>query len=108
MQYSDKGDLQRSRHANVLHCTKVGDANHQRTVVADAAISCMEVFQLVDSITGEVRGSEEEEEVVHIVRFELITETNKEGSHRLGSEGRNQGNWKIVDLDDTLDGDVWW
>lgn len=66
----------------------------------------MEVFQLVDSITGEVQGSEEEEEVVHIVRFELITETNKEDSS--GSEGRKQGKWKIVDLDDALDGDVWW
>jgi len=85
---------------------KVGDSNHQRTVVADAAVSCMEVFQLVDSITGEVQGSEEEEEVVHIVRFELITETNKEDSS--GSEGRKQGKWKIVDLDDALDGDVWW
>ena len=76
-----------------------------RTVIADANIYCSEFFQIKDAKTGEViRGMEdgqEEEEVVHNVRFEVVTEKSDDGI-----VGRKVGNWKIIDMDDLLEGNV--
>ena len=44
----------------------------------------------------------EEEEVVHNVHFEVITERNDKEDGKL----RKVGSWKIIDIDDMLDGNV--
>jgi len=76
----------------------------KRTVIAEAAIRCMEFFQIKDASTGQVvQGMEdgsEEEEAVHIVRFEVVTDGSQDG------EERKIGNWKITDVDDLLEGNV--
>lgn len=80
----------------------VGRDSYKRTVVAEAAIECLEFFQVKNAATGEVvRGmldGEEPEQVVHIVRFEVITDKKEDG------RGREVGNWKIIDWDDLLGG----
>jgi len=76
----------------------------KQTVVAEAAIRCNEFFQVKDTSTGRVvQGMEdgsEEEEVVHIVRFEVVTDESQDGGER------EIGNWKIIDVDDLLEGNV--
>jgi len=80
---------------------------YNRTVIADVIITCSEFYQLRDASSGLIiQGMEdgsEEEEVVHNVRFEVITEKN-EGDEK----GRKVGSWKIVDMDDLLDGSVFY
>ena len=82
----------------------VGRENFQRTVVAEAAIQCKEFFQVKDAVSGEIlRGMEDEEEaedVVHLVRFEVVTDKREDG------QGREVGNWKIIDWDDLLNGNT--
>lgn len=77
----------------------------KRTIVAEAAIRCHEFFQVKDKQSGfVVQGMEDgcdEEEVVHIVRFEVVTDKSDED----GGE-REIGNWKIIDVDDLLEGNV--
>ncbi|KAL7539270.1 hypothetical protein ACHAWF_006360 [Thalassiosira exigua] len=76
----------------------------KRTVIAEASVRCMEFFQVKDASTGSVvQGMEdgsEAEEAVHIVRFEVVTD---EGGN---NEERDIGNWKIIDVDDLLEGNV--
>ncbi len=78
--------------------------SYKRTVVADAVVTCSEFFQVVDSRNGSIvqgmRDGDEEEIVDHVVRFEVVTDRSESG------EGRDVGNWKIIDLDDMLDGNV--
>jgi len=78
--------------------------SYKRTVVADALVTCSEFFQVVDSRDGRIvqgmRDGDEEEIVDHVVRFEVVTDITESG------EGREVGNWKIIDLDDMLDGNV--
>lgn len=75
----------------------------KRTIIAEAAITCMEFFQVKDKETGRVvqgmDDGEEKEEVVHIVRFEVVTDGGQGGDERM------IGNWKIIDLDDLLEGE---
>ncbi|KAL7544178.1 hypothetical protein ACHAWF_007560 [Thalassiosira exigua] len=77
---------------------------YTRTVVADALITCNEFFQVKDALTGAVvQGMEDdvaEEETVHSVRFEVVSQGSRDGS------GRKLGSWKIIDIDDMLDGNV--
>ena len=77
----------------------------KRTIVAEAAVRCHEFFQVKDKQSGlVVQGMEdgcEEEEVVHIVRLEVVTDKSDED----GGE-REIGNWKIIDVDDLLEGNV--
>lgn len=65
-----------------------------RTVFADATIVCTEFFQVKDAQSGVVlQGMEdgrEEEEVIHNVRFEVVTEKNDEDD----GNNRKVGNWK--------------
>ena len=76
-----------------------------RTVIADMTIYCSEFFQVKDKRSGlVVQGMEdgcEEEEVVHNVRFEVVTEKSDDGE-----SGRKVGSWKIIDIDDMLEGNV--
>ena len=76
-----------------------------RTVIADVLITCFEFYQLRDVAGNLLEGMEDgarEEEVVHTVRFEVTTKKNK------NVEERELGNWKIVDLDDLLEGNVFY
>ncbi len=86
---------------------EIGEENaFTRTVIADVTIVCSEFFQVKDARSGIVlQGMEdgcEEEEVVHNVRFEVVTERNDEEDGKL----RKVGSWKIIDIDDVLDGNV--
>lgn len=80
------------------------DDAYTRTVIADATIYCKEFFQIKDASTGfVVQGMEdgwEEAEVVHHVRFEVVTEKTEDGVRR------KVGQWKIIDIDDLLEGNV--
>ena len=81
------------------------DDAYRRTVVADVLITCAEVYQLRDPTGTLLRGREDgagEEEVVHTVRFEVMTDKDT------GGRGRRVGSWKIVDLDDLLEGNVFY
>ena len=76
----------------------------KRTVVAEAAIRCMEFFQIRDASTGcVIQGMQDEckeEEAVHIVRFEVVTDESQDGGER------EIDNWKIIDIDDMLEGNL--
>jgi hypothetical protein len=79
----------------------------KRTVIAEASVKCNEFFQVKDRNTGKVvQGMEDdsaEEEVVHLVRFEVVTDEKNEN----GEEGEREiGSWKIIDVDDLLEGNV--
>ena len=77
----------------------------KRTIIAEVAITCLEFFQVKDKHSGRViQGMEDgsdEEEVVHIVRFEVVTDESQEDDSE-----RDIGNWKIIDVDDLLEGNV--
>jgi len=76
----------------------------KRSIIIDVSVNCMEIFQLRDTITGKIIHGQEEEseqEVTHLVRFEMET---TRGDH-VGV--RNLGSWQIIDIDDMLDGNVW-
>jgi len=83
------------------------DDAYNRTVIADALITCTEFFQLRDASSGElIHGMEdgsEPEEIVHNVRFEVITQKDEEDRTM-----RKVGSWKIVDLDDMLEGNIFY
>jgi hypothetical protein len=82
---------------------EVGLESAQRTVIAEASVRCKEFFQVKDKNNGQViQGMDdyaEEEEVVHLVRFEMVTDRCENG-RRMG------GNWKLIDIDDLLEGNV--
>lgn len=83
---------------------EVGFDSAKRTVIAEVTISCLEFFQVKDTRTSEiVQGMKDdaaEEEVVHLVRFEAVTDRGKKkGERELSS-------WKIIDVDDLLEGNV--
>mmetsp|Transcript_20916 Transcript_20916/g.39561 ORF Transcript_20916/g.39561 Transcript_20916/m.39561 type:complete len:389 (+) Transcript_20916:77-1243(+) len=92
------------------------DSRDTRTVIAEAAITCLEFFQVRDRDSGSVvmgmedEEEEEGEEVVHIVRFEVVTEEksrdNDDDDDGGGDERREIGNWKITDVDDLLEGNL--
>jgi hypothetical protein len=82
---------------------EVGRNNFKRTVVAEVSIRCLEIFQVKDAASGNLlRGTQDqdvEDEVVHVVRFEVVTDKKEDGE-----KGREVGNWKIIDWDDLLEG----
>ena len=82
------------------------DDAYRRTVIADAVITCYEFYQLRDLASGRIiqgmDDSSEEEEVVHNLRFEVTTEKDEDRKRKIA------GSWKIVDLDDLLDGNVFY
>mmetsp|Transcript_12603 Transcript_12603/g.27340 ORF Transcript_12603/g.27340 Transcript_12603/m.27340 type:complete len:410 (+) Transcript_12603:228-1457(+) len=103
--FSEKASFSDVKEMTFDLAREVGDENaFTRTVIADAAIVCSEFFQVKDTRSGlVVQGMEdgwEEEEVVHNVRFEVVTVKNDDGV------GRKVGNWKIIDIDDLMDGNV--
>ena len=78
---------------------------YTRTVIADCVIYCSEFFQVKDALSGLViQGMDDDEpaeEVAHNVRFEVVTEKSEDGGF-----GRKLNQWKIIDIDDHLDGNV--
>lgn len=84
---------------------QVGLESAKRTVIAEATVTCLEYFQVKDLESGRVLqgmeddGVEEAEEVVHLVRFEMVTDRGEDGK-------REGGNWKLIDVDDLLEGNV--
>jgi len=76
-----------------------------RTVIADCVVYCSEFFQVKDALTGLViQGMEDDqpaEEIAHNVRFEVVTEKSEDGGF-----GRKLNQWKIIDIDDQLEGNV--
>jgi hypothetical protein len=90
---------------------EVGLQSAKRTVIADVSIRCLEYFQVKDVRTGEIvqgmEDDEDEEEVVHLVRFEVVTDRKKKDNNNNNNTGeRDIGSWKIIDVDDLLDGNV--
>ena len=78
----------------------------KRTIIAEAAITCNEFYQIKDANGTVIEGmgdDEPAEEVVHIVRYEVVTDEALEGSD---SGEREIGQWKIIDVDDLLEGNV--
>eukprot|EP00985_Skeletonema_marinoi_P033321 scaffold41018_cov146-Skeletonema_marinoi.AAC.4 len=75
----------------------------KRTVIAEASVKCKEFFQVKDKNTGQViQGMEddcEEEEVIHLARFEVVTDEAERGERVIGA-------WKLIDVDDLLEGNV--
>eukprot|EP00984_Skeletonema_dohrnii_P034351 scaffold33535_cov134-Skeletonema_dohrnii-CCMP3373.AAC.1 len=73
----------------------------KRTVIAEASVKCKEFFQVKDKNTGQViQGMEddcEEEEVIHLARFEVVTDEAERGERVIGA-------WKLIDVDDLLEG----
>jgi len=100
-EFSKTGSVQKVREMGEQLAKDVGFGG-SRTVIAEVSIRCLESFQVRDNQTGDViQGSEsEEEEVTHLVRFEMVTSRDDHG-------GRVPGNWQIIDWDDLLEGNVW-
>ncbi len=76
----------------------------KQTIVAEAAIKCNELFQVKDtssrSVLQGMEDSSEQEEVVHIVRFKIVTDESQDGS------GRDIVSWKIINFDKLLEGNM--
>lgn len=83
---------------------EIGDEDaYTRTVIADVTIKCFEFFQVKDAHCNIIlQGMDDdcdEREVVHMVRFEVVTKKSEDG-------GRIIDNWRIIDFDDLLSGNV--
>jgi hypothetical protein len=105
--FSDKASFSEIKKMTYDLAEEIGDENAStRTVFADASIVCSEFFQVKDAQSGTViqgmADEQEDEEVVHNIRFEVVTEKNDEDD----GKKRKVGNWKIIDIDDLLDGNV--
>lgn len=103
-EFEETKSYDRVREMTYALADDVGRDSYKRTVIAEAVIQCSEFFQVRDAATGEIlRGMEDEddaEEVAHLVRFEVVTDKKDDG------QGRDRGNWKIIDWDDLLEGNV--
>jgi hypothetical protein len=67
-------------------------------------MKCHELFLVKDASSGSVlqgmKDSSEQEEVVHIVQFDIVTDESQDGA------GRDIVNWKINAVDDLLEGSM--
>jgi hypothetical protein len=107
MAFTDKASFSEIKKMTYDLAEEIGNENAStRTVFADATIVCSEFFQVKDAQSGTViQGMEDghdDEEVIHNVRFEVVTEKNDVDDGRR----RKVKNWKIIDIDDILDGNV--
>jgi hypothetical protein len=82
----------------------------EHTVICQVRIPCEEVFCVRDATTGHVvqgHGDEKFRTVFHLVRFEQVVTTHLINNGRgLFPFRREQGNWKITDIDDLLGGNL--
>ncbi len=69
----------------------------KQTIVAEAAIKCHELFQVKDTMSRSVlqgmEDSSEQEEIVHVVWFEIVTDESQDVA------GRDIVSWKIINVD---------
>ena len=76
----------------------------QTTVIAQVALQCQEIFCVRDVESGEVIQGDSEgniNDVTHLCRFEVVVDVEP-------LSGRVEiGTWRITDLDDLLDGNIW-
>ena len=74
----------------------------KRSIIAEVSIQCMESFAVFDAESGSlIQGNEaEEEQIAHVIRFEMVTSKGAKGERMLGS-------WQIIDWDDMLNGNCW-
>ena len=104
-EFEETKSYDRVREMTYALANEVGRDSFKRTVVAEAVIRSLEFFQIKDATTGEIlrgmRDGDADEEVVHVVRFEVVTDKRRDGE-----QGREVGNWKIIDWDDLLEGNV--
>eukprot|EP00546_Thalassionema_frauenfeldii_P008427 CAMPEP_0178922298 /NCGR_PEP_ID=MMETSP0786-20121207/16072_1 /TAXON_ID=186022 /ORGANISM="Thalassionema frauenfeldii, Strain CCMP 1798" /LENGTH=251 /DNA_ID=CAMNT_0020596639 /DNA_START=201 /DNA_END=956 /DNA_ORIENTATION=- len=78
---------------------RVKDGDSTFTLIVDMSVKCLESFSISNKETGDIiQGSDNEQEVYHLVRFENIAHQNKKPA---------LGNWIISDWDDLLNGNVW-
>jgi hypothetical protein len=84
----------------LLRKVKKSDGGVESTVVAQVSIQCLERFSVTDKATGKVLlGDGKENQVQHLVRFEMVTFLSLDGI-------KNTGKWQITDWDDLLEGNV--
>jgi hypothetical protein len=77
------------------------------TIVAQVLIECDEIFSVTDLTTGKIiQGDGELRRVPHVVRLEVVVDTQKEYGKR-GSHNE-LGSWQITDWDDLLEGNIWY
>lgn len=77
----------------------------QTTVTAQVLLKCKESFLVKDLETDEIiQGDGLVRDVYHLVRFEQIYRNDLAQGYGLV----DQGNWKIVDWDDLLDGNIFY
>lgn len=92
---------------------KTPHSGTKRSIIMDVSIDCAEIFQIKDLSNGKIiqgqgkgesgisSSSLEPEMTSHLVRLELVTSKGQ----KLGA--REIGSWKIIDIDDMLDGNTW-
>jgi len=79
----------------------------ESTVIAQVLVWCKERFYVKDTSSGTIlQGQEDDEEkdVPHLVRMEMIVKTVKDSSR--GNFTNKQGNWIITDIDDLVGGNL--
>jgi hypothetical protein len=83
-------------------CEKVPE--EKQTIVAKVAIKCHDLFQVKDASSGSalqgMEDSSEQEEVDHIVWFKIVTDESQDGA------GRDIVRWKIINVDDLPEGNM--
>eukprot|EP00978_Attheya_sp_CCMP212_P005377 scaffold12028_cov50-Attheya_sp.AAC.3 len=86
--------------SKLLRKVEKSDGGVESTLVAQVSIQCLERFSVTDKGTGKVlQGDGKENQVQHLVRFEMAVSTYRDGT-------KNIGKWQITDWDDLLDGNV--
>ena len=81
-----------------------------RVIIADVSIQCMESLQIFNKDKELIQGTTNDAQpVTHLLRFEMVTnkEQDETNNGMTTSSGRTITNWKIIDWDDMLDGNVW-
>ena len=103
-EFYETGDVKIiSKMANdLIH--RVSHRGTKRSVIMDISINCLETFFIKQ---GEelLQGDDQrgQEEVTHLVRFEMQTTKGLTTNNR----DRVLGSWYIIDIDDHLHGNVW-
>ena len=86
---------------------KETDFSGNRVIIADVSIQCMESLQIFNKDDELIQGTKDAQPVTHLVRFEMVTNKEQDETNDITTSGRIITNWKIIDWDDMLDGNVW-
>jgi hypothetical protein len=90
--FAEKASFEEVKRMTYGLANEIGyDHAFTRTMIADVTIVCAEFIQVKDVRSGIVMqgmdGGREEEEVIHNVRFEVVTKTNDEEDGKLRKVG---------------------